>query len=382
MTNLQPSPAEAAAAHDARLGAAPYRVAVRIAAVALLFILVILALAGLEGALRLRQYWKYGTWRGQIIVLHKDPVSRLRVPAPGFLTQRIWINSLGFRSPELVNPKRGGTIRVAFLGASTTFCAEVSSNDATWPHLVWKNLQHDRPDLPFDYLNAAVSGYTIKESISNLEYRVKPQRPDVIVIYGELTNDLTQDTRAAARSQGIVENNIREFSPRQSLTLFLITKNLNLWRRQHAPARHRTLTFVPEELSAGFHARLRQLVSDAQKVAPLVVLPTFSKRLRRDQSPQEQLRAAESMLYYMPYMTIDGLLSGYEEYNRITRLVAQETGALVVEGEDSIPADSEHFADSVHFWDAGSVLMARRVSDALEASEKFQELVATKASAR
>jgi lysophospholipase L1-like esterase len=382
MSNPPPALSETAAASEARPAAAPYRLTVRIAALALSFIIVILALAGIEAALRLRQYLKYGTWRGEIIALHRDPVSKLRVPAPGTLTKRVWINSLGFRSPELTNPKPSGTIRLAFLGASTTFCAEVSSNDTTWPHLVWKKLQQDRPDVRFDYLNAAISGYTTTQSISNLEYRVKPQRPDVIVIYGELTNDLTQDTRAAARSQGIVRENFRDFSPGWSITLFLITKNLALWEGQHAQARNGTLTFVPEELSAGFHARLRELVSDAQKVAPLVVLPTFSKRLRRDQSPQEQVRAAESMLYYMPFMSIDGLLSGYAEYNRITRLVAQETGSLVVEGEDSIPADGEHFADSVHFWDAGSVLMARRVSDALEASEKFRELVATKASAQ
>lgn len=45
------------------------------------------------------------------------------------------------------------------------------------------------------------------------------------------------------------------------------------------------------------------------------------------------------------------------------------------DGEYCIPGDDIHFHDSVHFTDAGSMLMARRVMTALQQSEPFTKLV-------
>jgi len=53
----------------------------------------------------------------------------------------------------------------------------------------------------------------------------------------------------------------------------------------------------------------------------------------------------------MPYMTTEGLLAGFDEYN------------------------GEHFVDSVHFSDKGSRAMARRVVRALSGSERLEKLV-------
>ena len=55
----------------------------------------------------------------------------LRLPMPGFTSPRLTINSLGFRGPELPRKKPPGTYRIAFLGGSTTYCAEVSGDDKT-----------------------------------------------------------------------------------------------------------------------------------------------------------------------------------------------------------------------------------------------------------
>jgi hypothetical protein len=84
----------------------------------------------------------------------------------------------------------------------------------------------------------------------------------------------------------------------------------------------------------------------------------------------------------MPYMTIDGLISGYEEYNRVIREVAAHTGALYIGDEDRIPPDRAHYTDSVHFTDAGSRAMAVRVTEALLRAPAFRSLVARETSAR
>ena len=157
---------------------------------------------GAEGLVRLRQWAKYGTAAPLDSTFRVEVRTGLRVPDRAKVASHVRINSLGFRSPELDDPKPPGTIRLAFLGASTTYSAEVSSNEATWPHLVWQALEKARPGVRFDYLNAAVPGYTTEASLRNLLLRVKPLQPDVIVFY-EATNDVALDTRHLARPRGI-----------------------------------------------------------------------------------------------------------------------------------------------------------------------------------
>src|SRR5687768_16193849 len=96
----------------------------------LLIVVVIAAVAlmllGAEGATRLRQKLKYGSTATLEESYTVDPRINLRVPVANFNNGRISVNSLGFRGPEIAVPKPAGTLRLAFLGASTTWCAEVS----------------------------------------------------------------------------------------------------------------------------------------------------------------------------------------------------------------------------------------------------------------
>ena len=80
----------------------------------------------------------------------------------------------------------------------------------------------------------------------------------------------------------------------------------------------------------------------------------------------------------MPYLSPDGLLASFKQYNQIIREVAEKTGALLIEHEDDIPGDSVHFNDSVHFTDLGSKKQANRVVTALMNSDKFHEIASIK----
>ena len=154
----------------------------------------------IEGVVRARQWIKYGS-PGELQEFTKDPQTHLRVPLASSNTGRIEVNSLGFRSPELTIPKPKNSIRLAFLGGSTTWCAEVSGNKYTWPYLVWDELQKTYPQVTFDFLNAGVPGYSTKESLITLESRVAQMNPDVIVVY-HATNDISYDSRNLARQKG------------------------------------------------------------------------------------------------------------------------------------------------------------------------------------
>jgi lysophospholipase L1-like esterase len=328
----------------------------------------------LEGIVRVRQWKRYGTTDASYYLFAKDPASGLRIPKPGYEIGGIKVNSKGFRGAELEEPKPPGRIRIAFLGASTTFCAEASALETTWPHLVVAGLRAAEPGLEFDYVNGGSGGFTLEDSILNLEKRIAPLEPDVIVFY-EATNDLTADTRRLAIKAGLYEHKPKDHSRVGDfwLTYYLIEKNvLRLLRMFDSGEK---LDFDPRELSRGYEERLRAFVAAAQARAPVVALVTFAIQIRREQPPARQRSAAASALFYMPFLDPPRLMDGYAEYNRALRAVAQETGTILVEGEETIPGDATHFADTVHLRDPGLALQARRVLEGLLAAPSFRELV-------
>ncbi|HMI30853.1 MAG TPA: hypothetical protein VK527_03870, partial [Candidatus Limnocylindrales bacterium] len=144
--------------------------------IALLVTSVVFALCALEGAVRVRQRLQYGTSTGEAFQLVADPATGLFIPKPGQDTGKIRINREGFRSPEISRLKPLGTVRLAFLGGSTTFCAEVTGNDETWPALVSRGLGERYPGVKFDYVNAGVPGYGLGSIRRNLDGRVAPLR--------------------------------------------------------------------------------------------------------------------------------------------------------------------------------------------------------------
>jgi len=344
---------------------------------------VLAALLVVEGLVRIRQWLKYGTTEVSFYRLTEDPLSGLVIPEPGHTIGPISIDSRGFRGPEVETPKPLGRLRVGFLGGSTTFCAEATSLEATWPHLVVERLRARDPDLTFDYVNAAAAGYSTQESLVNLARRLAPLEPDVIVIYHG-TNDLTQDTRELATTAGLYDPEVKEedWLGRYWLSWYLLKKNVLFSSRRGGADDRERLAYDPEVISPLFRARLHTLIDAARKVAPVVSVATFAQRTRREQTPEEQIEASSSSLYYMPYLDVEGILKGFEEYNRVIREVAQAAGAVLVEGESAIPGDAAHFNDSVHLTDLGLGLQAERVSKALLESPQYGELVESKRDGR
>jgi lysophospholipase L1-like esterase len=337
-----------------------------------------------EGFIRVRQSIRQGVPWGKSLwgtdqTYVTDPESGLRMPIPNGHFGPVHINSFGFRSPEIPVEKPAGRLRIAFLGGSTTYCAEVSSNQMTWPYLVVAAIQQHFPDLDIDFINGGVPGYTTATLKMYLEKRIARFRPDVIVIY-EATNDLSSNSFVLAREQGVRTHTMDQsmgWLAHHSLLAYLVEKNVSILEQQHpfgGQEGRRNVVMNQARLAAMYRSDLTALVEASKKVAGLVVTVTFAPRLRANQSTTNLRRAAITSLYYMPYMTPEAILEGFRHYNDVMRSVAAEEDTLLVGGEDSIPADAQHYKDSVHFSDAGSVLMAKRVTDALLGSDRFLQL--------
>jgi lysophospholipase L1-like esterase len=349
----------------------------------LVIISIIIGLLVIEGVVRFRQYVRYGTTSpyigGDRI---KDHDTGLMILPPNTKTASIKINSLGFRSPELEDPKPLGRVRIAFIGSSTTFCAEAGEEKRTWPYLVWHDLQKTYPQIKIDYVNAAVVAYGVPNDIVNLEKRIKPLQPDIVIIY-EGFNDMcwAANKLAIKQEKSISRESItwEGLLEKYSLAYNIIKKNLGIFiNQQKAKSGKDRLSFEPKEVSITFRRELTELVMASKRAAPIVAIATLSYKIRREQSGGEKLRNANTALFYMPYMSLSGLLDAYEEYNRVIREVAKETGVILIKNELIIPGDDRYFKDSIHFTDQGCGLMAKRIVDSLAGSAEFIDFLRTR----
>jgi hypothetical protein len=349
-------------------------------------VLALLALLACEGLLRVRARIKYGTAATAVRdpMVEYDREAQLNVPRPGYEVQGaridIKINSLGFRGDEISRAKPANTVRVACLGASTTFCAEVTSNHHTWPYLLQEQLKQAYPGVNIEVVNTALGGYVSEDNLKNLRHRVMPLDPD-LVLYYEANNEIVHDTQQLAMQRGLVRADGARQSPlvttlsKYSLMFDLAYKNLAILFRSHASAES-TIDRVPADLPAHFVGVLDQMRADlAGKNVPFM-LSTFVVKYRRSQDRATQIKNADVAFYYMPWMSIDGMLDAMDVYNQAILDYGRRAGVPVVDDRDAVPADADHFSDCMHLLDKGAEAMAARFSRFITSSGVLDSAVA------
>jgi lysophospholipase L1-like esterase len=96
------------------------------------------------------------------------------------------VNSYGFiATPELTVAKPQDTIRIAFLGGSSTAGTGRSdfADQHTWPWQVAEMLRKGFREKNIEFINGALGGYTSFESYGRLWSRIRFFSPDIIIIY-------------------------------------------------------------------------------------------------------------------------------------------------------------------------------------------------------
>jgi lysophospholipase L1-like esterase len=323
-----------------------------------------------ESGLRVRAWVRYGTAAPNVpddlTILDKE--CGIRVPRPGAERQgskiHISVNSLGFRGKEFDRAKPKRTVRIACLGASTTFCAEVTDDEAAWPARLQALLQERYPDVNIEVINAGIPGCVIADSIKNLTCRVLPLNPDLVIFY-EANNDMALDTRALAGQRGLLEEGQSFRSPfskllaEHSLFYDLATKNLAVLFSR-SDSKSEKLSELPSDLPRRFIEKLGEFHDALSERGIPLVLSTQLVKYRRDQPRAVQLANADVAFYYMSWMSIDALLDGMDLYNEAIVRFANDREIPVVKETASIPADAKHFVDFIHLADAGCDKMAKR----------------------
>ena len=326
------------------------------------------ALLMCEGAVRARSWLKYGgaatSLRDPLITY--DASLDLYVPTPGYEVKGrgigVKINSLGFRGDEFSRRKPAGTVRIAVLGASTTFNMEVSSNHATWPHQLQEKLRAAHPGVSLEVVNASLGGYVAADNHKNLRHRVLPLDPD-LVIYYEAHNEIVRDTGRLAVEQGLVDVAGRSWLVKTlsswSLLFDLVHKNVTMLVRSRDTSTKK-MDRIPRDLPSNYLALLEQMRVELEQRKIPFMLSTFIVKYRRGQERATQIANADVDFFYMPWMSIDGMLDAIDVYNQAILDYAASHALPVVDDRAAIPPDAEHFTDCMHLADKGAEAMAER----------------------
>jgi lysophospholipase L1-like esterase len=317
-----------------------------------------------------------------------DPTIKIIVPRPGAELHgsqiNVKINSLGFRGDEFSKVKPPNTVRIACLGASTTYCPEVSSNAAAWPSQLQRLLQTRYSDVRIEVINAGIQGLKASHSLKNLRYRVLPLQPDLVIFY-EVHNDLVVDTRALAIRRGLLDDNVGKlkgvnaFLAQKSLLFNLISRNLEIvWDNREV--RTGKLSDIRRDLPDRFVGEIQQMHDLLSARHIPLVLSRFLVRFRGDQPRKTQYENAEIAFVYMPWMTVDSLLDSFNLYNNAVARFARSRGIPFVEDSDHVPGDGVHYVDHVHLSDAGCKAMAERFARFVDEQKILDSIVAGVAS--
>jgi hypothetical protein len=94
-------------------------------------------------------------------------------------------NQFGFRGPPVEFKRRANTVRIVFVGASTTM--EARATPYSGPEMIahWLDLwaATNRPDIKFEVLNAGRESVTSSDIAAVVRHEVVPLHPDLVVYY-------------------------------------------------------------------------------------------------------------------------------------------------------------------------------------------------------
>ena len=300
------------------------------------------------------------------------------------------VNSLGYRGPEIVQPKPEDTYRIVALGGSTTYGLFLDLWQLAYPHQLERFLRDDYGYDHVELTNAGAHNYSTWESAVNMLLRVPDLEPDMIIIYHgindlgvRLTDPDYYDGLNTGRGYWVDLDNPLPFSA--------------LWRLGMKKLGYELKAAY--ELDATFRSPdgLRSCMQDTSKndtycqgfdMAASEVLtanpPVYFERNMRNMILLARGMGTEVVLLTWAYSPLDfpieggggmvykHLQDGVAEQNAIVRRLAEEEGTLFYDLAASMPIDEEFWVNGIHMKSAGTAEMARQLAEYLASTGRLE----------
>ena len=307
------------------------------------------------------------------------------------------INELGFRGPMPSWTPAPGTLRVATLGGSSTFCYDVTDDASTWPAQLERILS-ERLEMPVEVVNLGLPGYDMSNSKVNYLFTGRALSPHVVTAY-HTWNDL-KFLRDIDRSEGMPRDVLSGRSSTgtnvhalghffwHSQIVQRVAAVVNRARNRPVENTYTSLDREGSDASAPVGDRsMRWFQQNFTDFARFVrgdgALPVLISQATLAHPETVEVPALRSQIRNnLIGMTLPRLAATWEQANAAIEAVATEEDAVFVDGYHAVPPDLEHMADHVHLEDRGAIALAQEVATTLLADARFQEVVARVRSSR
>ncbi len=336
----------------------------------------------------------FGTQQQKILYLYSraeiDELQSLYRPIPfvnyGLTPNRDDVNSLGYRGPEITQPKPPDRYRIVALGGSTTYGGYLDRYELTWTYKLERLLADEYGYSQVEVVNAGVPAYSTFESAVNFMLRAQDLDPDMIIIY-HATNDVRARLVDPAHYRGGYGlrgtwRTLDKALPASALQRLLMHKlgdslqlAFSLDERMPAPSDVRGCQLD----TSGAKAVCADLGMTAQQVLDANP-PIYFQRNLENIIGMAQSRDIATLLMtwaYSPYVydapNGDVMSQPYRqaavaEHNQIIRELATERDTLFYDMAANLPIERQFWINGVHQSDAGTSEMARQLADYLSDS--------------
>lgn len=267
-------------------------------------------------------------------------------------------NSLGLRDEREFSLDEG-TIRIVFLGGSTTYTIRIRDNKRIFTHGLEQMLNDhykDRlDDKRIEVINAGLGGATSAENLIRLIFTVSEVEPDLLVIQHGLNDVWPRLTGTLRRDYG----NYRKcweapsvFNPRYTLAYSAV-----LWLTRFTLLGN----YIAHKAKLLKTRQLADYTSRPSEGGALDLKTNDARCFRRNTELMVTVSremGARVLLATPPFTSnLDTLLvETIEEHSEVLREIAKRKGTLFFDFAAEIPRDEELFPDGIHVSQKGSDL--------------------------
>jgi lysophospholipase L1-like esterase len=303
-----------------------------------------------------------------------------RIGKPGGRYKKWKLNSLGCRSGEISEARQPGKKRVLILGSSETF-GVFESPDKEYPAQLHRFLNAVEP---FEVLNTALPGMTLKSCTQAFESRWKAFQPDVVVIYASplfylnLSPETGKSIFNKSAEQGAPSPQENPAKPPFELRLVQRCKDMidkpEFWQqridaqalaeKRAALGKNEVFREVPEANLELYLTDLRSLIDAIQATGATPLLMTHAVRSASPPSSRDLIEL-EAFLHHTPRATPEILLAYESQVRERMLMLAEREQVPVVDLAEAINGKREAFGDMVHFSDAGATTAAKLLAEAI-----------------
>lgn len=312
-------------------------------------------------------------------------------PTPNYRPGANRNNSFGFRGREFSISKPDNTYRIVALGGSTTYSQGVDDFENSYPSLLENHLRESGFDA-VEVINAGVSGYTSHQNLINLQFRVLPLLPDLIIIYqgfndiqarfvypaSQYLGDRSGSLRPFVR--GIFMPDITDYSTALRILgiRFGVTVSHSAleWHRLSRPSSYVGDMFIQQiqkeiypsgifkETSAAEILEKNPPVHFERNTVHMIALADHNNvnillvTMILDDDFHETGGISKNKFY-----TSDEYVFAMAQHNDSTRSIASSTGRPLFDLAEAFPDDATLFTDGLHMNEDGNRKRAQLIGD-------------------